>query len=76
MRARLAILSSRLSVIIREVSLKNKPKELLRISPSRTVPCLQTYNTIITESMDIMLWALRNNDPEFLLSMPKEGERI
>ena len=76
MRARLAILSSKVPVIIREVSLKNKPKELLRISPRSTVPCLETPNKIISESMDIMLWALQKNDPEFLLNMPNEGHSI
>jgi glutathione S-transferase len=76
MRARLAILSSKTPVIIREISLKNKPENLLCISPLATVPCLQTANKIITESMYIMLWALGNNDPKLLLDTPKEGNDI
>ena len=76
MRARLAILSSKVQVIIREVSLKNKPEDLLCISPLSTVPCLKTPNKIIYESMDIMLWALQKNDPDFLLIMPNEGYDI
>ena len=76
MRARLAILSSKTTVIIREISLKNKPKNLLSISPLATVPCLQTANKTITESMYIMLWALGNNDPNLLLDMPEEGNEI
>ena len=76
MRVRLALLSSRTPVIIREVSLKHKPQELLSISPLSTVPCLQTSNKIITESMEIVLWILKNNDLEFLKKMPTEGENI
>ena len=76
MRARLAILSSKVPVIIREVSLKNKPEDLLCISPLSTVPCLEAPNKIISESMDIMFWALQKNDPEFLLNMPNEGHKI
>ena len=76
MRARLAILSSEISVTIREVSLKNKPMELLNISTAATVPCLQTPNKIFIESLDIMTWALKNNDPELLLNMPAEGRTI
>ena len=76
MRARLAILSSEISVTIREVSLKNKPVELLAISTSATVPCLQTPRRVFTESIDIMIWALKKNDPELLLKMPEEGRKI
>jgi glutathione S-transferase len=76
MRARLAIISSEVQVVIREVSLKNKPEELLRISPQFTVPCLETPTKTISESMDIMFWALQKNDPEFLLDMPKDGQNI
>lgn len=73
MRARLAILSAREPVVIREVSLKNKPEDLLIISPLSTVPCLHGQNKIILESIEIMLWALQKNDPESLLNMPSEG---
>ena len=76
MRARLAILSSGIPVIIREISLKNKPKELLLISATATVPCLETSKKIISQSMDIMNWALEKNDPELLLKMPIEGKDI
>ena len=76
MRARLAITSSKTTVIIREVSLKNKPVELLAISPKATVPCLHTSTNVITESLDIMILVLQNNDPELLLNMPEEGKTI
>ena len=61
MRARLAcalFLPAR-SLELREVVLKNKPPELLEISPKATVPVLQRdVGGIIDESRDIALWAL------------------
>lgn len=64
MRARMAIVSSGVQVILREVSLGDKPQSLLDISPKATVPVLLTVdNKVIDESLDIMLWALRQADP-------------
>ena len=76
MRARHALLSAKISVIIREVSLKNKPLELKSISERATVPCLQTPCKIIPESLDIMYWALSKNDPEYLLNVSRLGMDI
>ena len=72
MRARLAIKASGLTVEIREVELKNKPKEFLNISPKATVPivCISSKQ-IIEESLDIMEWALKINDPLKLLKNEK-----
>jgi glutathione S-transferase len=53
--------------------LRDKPEAFLDASPSGTVPCLVTQNEVIDESLDIMVWALRQNDPEGWLSMPEEG---
>lgn len=72
MRARLAcalFLNSQ-SLELREVVLKNKPQELLAISPKATVPVLalqaehQASSSIIDESRDIMLWALEHTSEE------------
>ena len=72
MRARLAIKASGVIVEIREVKLKNKPKELLNISPKATVPVLYiSSKKIIEESLDIMKWALEINDPLKLLKQEK-----
>ncbi|WP_120499930.1 glutathione S-transferase [Roseovarius sp. EL26] len=73
MRARLAIASSDIEVVLREIVLRNKPKAFLATSPSATVPCLQVDDQVIDESFDIMLWALKQNDPEGWLAMPDEG---
>ena len=49
---------------LREVELKNKPEEMLKISPKATVPVLQLENgDVLEESLDIMYWALQINDP-------------
>lgn len=58
MRARLAIAITGCQVEIREVVLKDKPAKLLEISSKATVPVLlQNDNTVLEESLDIMLWA-------------------
>jgi glutathione S-transferase len=67
MRARLAIASSGVKVSLREIELKNKPDEMLALSPKGTVPVLHLQVPtahVIDESLDIMLWALTAQDPE------------
>jgi glutathione S-transferase len=64
MRARMAINVAGIHVEQIEVSLKNKPKELLDYSPKATVPVLITTDgQVIEQSRDIMLWALQISDP-------------
>ncbi len=75
-RARWALLSSNIEVELREVVLKDKPHEFLKASSTGTVPCLKLKDKIIDESIDIMIWALRKNDPEGWLDMPAEGYRL
>jgi glutathione S-transferase len=65
MRARLAIAYSNVEVELREVELRNKPQAMLLISPKATVPVLQLENgRVLDESLDIMFWALQQNDVE------------
>lgn len=67
-RARLSLLFAGLQVELREVVLKNKPSQMLAISPKGTVPVLALVDgTVIDESRDIMMWALEQSDPEGLL---------
>lgn len=64
-RARLAIKACGIKVELREVLLADKPEEMLRCSPKGTVPVLQLADTsVIDESLDIMLWALSQSDPQ------------
>ena len=72
-RARLALVHAKVNVEIREVVLRNKPKEFLATSPSGTVPSLKLANTVLDESLDIMKWALIQNDPIDLMDMPGYG---
>lgn len=63
MRARLAIASSVITIEFREILLRNKPQQLIDISPKGTVPVLQLHEgKIIEESLDIMYWALSQSD--------------
>jgi glutathione S-transferase len=64
-RARLAIQVAGIAVEKREVVLKAKPAHLLTISPKGTVPVLQLPDgRVIEQSLDIMHWALAQNDPQ------------
>lgn len=68
MRARLAILLSQQNVLVRAITMQNKPAEMLALSPKGTVPVLVLANNqVIDESLDIMLWALNLSDPDNLL---------
>ncbi|GAB5448402.1 glutathione S-transferase [Gymnodinialimonas sp.] len=73
MRARGAILSARLTVELREIVLRDKPQAFLQTSPSATVPALRLPDRVLDESLDIMVWALRQNDSNGLLDMPGDG---
>ena len=64
MRARLALRYSGVPVQIVEVSLKAKPAEMLALSPKGTVPVLSVDGRVIEESLEIMLWALAQHDPD------------
>ena len=63
MRARLAIAASGIEVELREILLRDKAPELLETSPKATVPVVVDDGIVIDESYDIMLWALKQNDP-------------
>ena len=65
MRARMAVAVSGVQVEIREIVLRDKPSIMLEASPKGTVPVLALPSgDILEESLDIMRWALAQNDPE------------
>lgn len=71
MRARLGIVFAELQVELREIVLRNKPAQMLEISPKGTVPVLQLAGSdgrVIEESREILEWALAQNDPQGLLN--------
>lgn len=59
----MALAYANISAEIREISLREKPASMLRISPKGTVPVLQHGDLVIEQSIDIMKWALQKNDP-------------
>ena len=74
MRGRLALAVSGTRVDLREVKLAAKPAEMLAISPKGTVPVLVLPDgQVIDESLQIMRWALANNDPEAWLKRDDAG---
>jgi glutathione S-transferase len=52
------------AVEIREISLRDKPLDMLSISPKGTVPVLQTGPLVIEQSLEIMQWALSQSDKD------------
>lgn len=73
-RARLALAISNVGYELREVSLKDKPAEMLAASPKGTVPVLVLPDgQVIDESLNIMRWALAQNDPDGWLSPARDG---
>lgn len=76
MRARMALRYAGCAVQIHEVSLKAKPPEMLERSPKGTVPVLVLEDQVIDQSLDIMHWALAQNDPNgWLLIDNGDGRR-
>jgi len=62
MRARLALLASGVRCEIREIALSQKPESMLAASPKGTVPVLLVNGSVLEESLDIMRWAMDQND--------------
>lgn len=75
MRARMALVESNIEFDIFEISLKDKPHEMLRISQKGTVPVLKFDELILDESLEIMKWAYKNSKPNkstFILTKDKK----
>ncbi len=71
----MALASAGISYQTVEVSLRAKPPELLAISPKGTVPVMQLPDgTVLEQSLDIMRWALSQNDPEGWLTAEVDEE--
>ena len=74
-RARLAVRVSGVVVTLREVVLRNKPAALVAASPKATMPVLQLADgAVLDQSLDIMRWALRLNDPQGWLRFEDHAE--
>ena len=67
MRARMGLLLAKQPVLLRDIVMKNIPAEMLSVSAKGTVPVLLFEDSsVIDESLDIMIWALGENDPDNL----------
>ena len=76
MRARMALAVADIPFAWREVLLRDKPQDMLEASPKGTVPVLITREgAVVAESIDVMMWALVQNDPEGWLPVD-DVERI
>lgn len=65
MRGRMALIAAGISYEHRELILRDKPASMLAYSPKGTVPVFVTKNgQVIDESLDLMRWALTQNDPQ------------
>jgi glutathione S-transferase len=77
MRARMALRVADIEVEQIEISLRDKPQAMLAISPKGTVPVLQCADGLVIEqSLDIMRWALKQNDPQRWLQRAEETEQL
>ncbi|MES2501123.1 MAG: glutathione S-transferase [Pseudomonadota bacterium] len=72
MRARMALKYAGIAVEIREIVLRDKPIEMLKVSPKATVPVLVLSDgNVLEQSLDIMLWALQQKDKDGWLNADK-----
>ena len=71
MRARMALAHAGVNYEVREVVLRDKPPSMLALSPKGEVPVLQLGGAVIDESIDIMRWALPEDD-EWLDLTPEQ----
>jgi len=64
MRARMALLVARQPFQVFEIVLRDKPAEMLALSPKGTVPVLRLPDgRVLEQSWDIMAWALGGAEP-------------
>ncbi|HHL31569.1 MAG TPA: glutathione S-transferase [Oceanospirillales bacterium] len=61
-RARMALAYAGIDYQHREILLKDKPQSMLDYSAKATVPVLIVKDRVVDESLDIMLWAVAQND--------------
>jgi len=63
MRARMALILAAKECELREILLKDKPDQMLKVSSKGTVPVLQFSDKVLDESLDIISWAMESPVP-------------
>jgi len=76
-RARMALKQAGIVFSLVEVSLRQKPQALLELSPKATVPVLHCADgRVLDQSLDIMHWALSQNDPAHWLDTADQPDNV
>lgn len=74
MRARIGLLLAKQTIILRDIVMTNIPQEMFTASAKGEVPVLVfDDSSVIDESLDIMVWALKQTDPSNLLYKHQTG---
>lgn len=77
MRARLAMLQAHRRFASFEIVMRDKPAEMLALSPKGTVPVLRLPDgSVLEESLDIMRWALEQPDPQGWWSRAQSDDNL
>ena len=63
MRVRMALILASKECELREILLKDKPDQMLKVSSKGTVPVLQFPDKVLDESLDIISWAMESPVP-------------
>lgn len=75
-RARMTLLYASITVELREVFLADKPQTMLALSSKGRVPVLQLADQVVDESIDVMLWALGQSDPDSWLRQDLQSQTL
>lgn len=76
-RARMALKYASITCELREIVFIDKPQAMINLSNKGTVPVLQlTDGSVIDESLEVMLWALEQADPDNWLDVENKDARL
>ena len=77
MRARMALIMAGMEFDAYEISLREKPAEMLAVSPKGTVPVLVLpTGEVLEQSLHIMRWAFEQHDPTQWWSRAQSPENL
>ena len=72
----MTLLYASITVELREVFLADKPQTMLALSSKGRVPVLQLADQVVDESIDVMLWALGQSDPDSWLRQDLQSQTL
>ncbi len=77
MRARMGLMIAQQKVLLREVVLRDKPDAMIKASAKATVPVMVLPDgNVIDQSIDIVRWALGQNDPKNWLKYETAADSV